>query len=289
MENILNLESLKFIFENIQIGVCVIESSTNKIVYVNKHFCELVDLQAQEILNLEDPFVLFSTKHIEYVKDYINFKLNDVDDASINKKYVKLRRIKKSKVVNTKFRILKFEQDSKTYLCLSAINITNLIKEKRAIAEKAETDFLTGIFNRLSIETKLNEFSNYSYGVIMFDVDNFKYFNDTYGHSMGDEILKKIVQEVKFSLRSKDIFARWGGDEFLILISDVSAKDLIKIANKIKNKVSSIDFGIDEKVTISIGAGIFDNQTTTELVIESIDKALYKAKHKGKNKVMWYL
>ncbi|MGC8706230.1 MAG: sensor domain-containing diguanylate cyclase [Desulfurella sp.] len=284
----LNTVSLLFILDNIQVAICILESSTNKIVYTNKSFCELVEFSKEELLNFEDPFELFSKNSLEYVKEYIRLKLEDVDDEDMNKKYVRLRRIKRERVVNTRFRILKFEQDSKTYLCISAINLTNLLREKKELKQKAQTDFLTGIYNRLSIETKLNEFDG-SYGVIIFDIDDFKYVNDTYGHNTGDEILKKVTQEVKSCLRSKDIFIRWGGDEFIIVITDILPKDLIKIARKIKDKVSSIDFGINKNITISMGAGIFDAQNTLESVINAIDKALYKAKHTGKNKIKWHI
>ncbi|MEO1785198.1 GGDEF domain-containing protein, partial [Thermodesulfobium sp. 4217-1] len=99
---------------------------------------------------------------------------------------------------------------------------------------------------------------------------------------------KKVSEEIKSSLREDDLFIRWGGDEFLIIVLNVSEDNLLSIVQKIGDKVSSIDFGIDEEVTISIGAGIFNSDITLDDLISRVDRALFNSKNNGKNTFSWY-
>ncbi|AEE14528.1 diguanylate cyclase [Thermodesulfobium narugense DSM 14796] len=286
----LSLNTLKFILENVEVGFCVYDVGLNKIVYANKYFMKLVNLELDDILSLDNPFILFPENKVAYVKEYMNIKINDLDESNYTKKYVKLRRLKNSTIVHTKFRILKFEQNNKPFLLISASNVTSLVKKIKNLDNKAQTDFLTGIYNRFSMEEKLTRLSqsSNSFGLIMFDIDNFKFFNDTYGHSKGDEILKKIAEKIKSSLRETDIFVRWGGDEFLLILMGVSKEDLLKIAKKIRNKVSEIDFGISEVITLSMGIGTFDNNNIDlDLLVEKVDNAMLKAKSLGKDTFIW--
>ncbi|AWB10309.1 diguanylate cyclase (GGDEF) domain-containing protein [Thermodesulfobium acidiphilum] len=121
----------------------------------------------------------------------------------------------------------------------------------------------------------------------MFDIDNFKHFNYTFEHTKGDEILKKVSEEVRSFLRKEDIFIRWDGDEFLIIVLDISDNTLLKIVQKIRDGISSIDFGIDEEVTISIGADIFNSNIDLDDLTSNIDRDLFNAKHNGKNTFSW--
>ena len=122
----------------------------------------------------------------------------------------------------------------------------------------------------------------------MIDIDFFKKVNDTYGHLIGDEILKHLVNTVKNTLRSSDIFARFGGEEFMILLPETAKKHALSKAEEIRTKVETTpykDENYDITITISIGvADKQDEQELKDLIIRS-DEALYLAKNNGRNQV----
>lgn len=156
------------------------------------------------------------------------------------------------------------------------------------LRSKAEIDPLTQILNRRALLEKLqniNLFMN-EYSVIMIDIDKFKSINDTYGHGVGDSVLKELSQIVKKSIRDKDIFVRWGGEEFLIL---VNSKDILKVeimAEKVRKSIELSLFTTVEHITASFGVSSPRNKEQTfEEILENADKALYQAKELGRNRV----
>ncbi|MCP4673330.1 MAG: diguanylate cyclase, partial [Desulfobacula sp.] len=134
---------------------------------------------------------------------------------------------------------------------LEAINI--LLKKQ------ATTDALTGIFNRITFnksiafEIKRAERYNTSLSLIIFDIDHFKQVNDSYGHSAGDNVLKCFTKLVSANIREIDIFARWGGEEFVILTPGTSLDDVNKLAEKLRSKIEVYDFSEPKKLTTSFG------------------------------------
>ncbi len=164
-------------------------------------------------------------------------------------------------------------------------------------AEKlAITDSLTGLFNRRFLEEKLaNElirvkaFKNYL-SIVMADIDHFKRINDTYGHKVGDEVLKMLGIILKANVREEDVVARYGGEEFVILLHNVSKYDAYKIAERIRIEVEETSFkeiGVLERITISFGISCFptDGEEAIDL-LRKADQALYQAKSSGRNRVV---
>ena len=124
----------------------------------------------------------------------------------------------------------------------------------------------------------------------MFDIDDFKGVNDKYGHQTGDEVLVKLTTEVKKCIGKGDIIGRYGGEEFIVLLPNVSKEKAINIAEKIRNNVEDAKIlGDKRKVTISIGIAMSAYESlNSEEIIERADQALYKAKHEGKNRcILW--
>jgi diguanylate cyclase (GGDEF)-like protein len=167
-------------------------------------------------------------------------------------------------------------------------------KDMMKLKELSSIDSLTGIKNRRSFfEASENHFKlakrkDLALCVIMLDIDFFKKVNDTYGHVVGDEILKFLVINVKKSLRKSDIFARYGGEEFIILLPDTTLEGGIKTAEKIRKRIESTTYKKDVEVNITISLGIAElkhEKTLTEL-IQKADEALYKAKKGGRNMVV---
>jgi diguanylate cyclase (GGDEF)-like protein len=121
----------------------------------------------------------------------------------------------------------------------------------------------------------------------MMDLDGFKNLNDNYGHAFGDKVLQKVAEIIGNNIRLVDDVIRYGGEEFLVILSRASERVTIKAAERIRKAVESVIFKDypDLKVTISIGATLCDSRVRFEDCIELADKALREAKENGKNKV----
>lgn len=162
-----------------------------------------------------------------------------------------------------------------------------------AMKELARTDHLTKIYNRRAFFEsserffKLSRRKALSLSVILIDIDHFKKVNDTFGHQIGDEVLKFLVTQVKKELRDSDIFARYGGEEFIILLPDTDLEGGVKTANKIRHLIQ--EFPYQEKVevafTISCGVAQLNHDILFKDLIKRADDALYRAKEYGRNRV----
>ena len=126
----------------------------------------------------------------------------------------------------------------------------------------------------------------------MCDIDLFNSVNDSYGHKAGDEVLKQIADTIKGVLRKSDLTIRYGGEEFLVLLTDQEKLTTVKVAEKIRKSVESKLFDIGEKgihITISIGVALYpEHSYNFEEVVKMADSALYKAKQSGRNRVVLY-
>jgi two-component system cell cycle response regulator len=172
----------------------------------------------------------------------------------------------------------------------------NILRSKNEeYYNKAYIDILTGAFNRRFLEEKEHElFLKYKtlkkeVVILMFDIDDFKKVNDTYGHDVGDIVLSEIGEIVKNIIRDDDIFIRYGGEEFVIILEDVKLKDAIKIAEKIRKTIEENIIQINDKkkikVTVSIGISeLRDEDKSLFDAIKRADEKLYKAKKSGKNR-----
>ncbi|MEA2064426.1 MAG: diguanylate cyclase [Gemmatimonadota bacterium] len=165
------------------------------------------------------------------------------------------------------------------------------------LEELAVTDGLTDLYNhRFFMESLSREFSRaHRAGVplacLMADIDDFKMFNDTYGHQKGDEILAEVGRILKNSRRGSDIVARYGGEEFVLLLPETDLKRALRLGEKLRKNVEKASVkdhvGGNLKVTISIGAYSFENNNIQDCheLVSRVDQALYLAKRSGKNKV----
>jgi diguanylate cyclase (GGDEF)-like protein len=121
--------------------------------------------------------------------------------------------------------------------------------------------------------------------LLLFDIDNFKSINDTFGHNVGDSVLKELVVLVGKSIRKSDIFIRWGGEEFAILLRYSEPMTVMKIADQIRSRIDKNSFKTIVHVTCSFGLTSILPHETLESIFERADKALYRAKSDGKNVV----
>jgi len=161
----------------------------------------------------------------------------------------------------------------------------------KTLYHQVHTDTLTGLHNRKYFFTKLSEIkANDRFSLILIDLDDFKNVNDTYGHIAGDQVLQQFAGILLHNTRKDDIIARWGGEEFAIILPDTEREVAYKIANRIRTVVEEHIFsyqGISCRITISMGLGSTKKELNfgTEQFIKIVDEALYKAKEK-KNSIV---
>lgn len=170
-----------------------------------------------------------------------------------------------------------------------------ILQEKiNEITFLSQHDYLTGIFNRRyfyeAIESEQQRSRRYKQqnALIMFDIDFFKHINDSYGHETGDKILKEVTRVVSANLRQNDIFARWGGEEFMIFLPHATDEGAIALAEKLRQLIENNPFEKKIKVTCSFGVTTVNADDEYSQKIQEIDKALYDAKNNGRNCIKTY-
>jgi diguanylate cyclase (GGDEF)-like protein/PAS domain S-box-containing protein len=155
-------------------------------------------------------------------------------------------------------------------------------------------DPLTGVGNRryteMILESRLNELQRYGwpFAALFIDLDNFKQVNDTYGHDVGDEVLRVVSRTLLLNLRSSDFIGRWGGEEFVGILVNIGEQQLDKIANKFRVLVEHSSIPVGErilKVTVSIGATLARQEDTQASLVKRADELLYKSKSGGRNRI----
>ncbi len=178
-----------------------------------------------------------------------------------------------------------------TYL-ISLNNISNLVREKEEIRLIADHDALTNIYNRVKFNSMFSETidsslrHNEEFSIILFDIDHFKNVNDTYGHNVGDKVLVELVSLVKIGLRDKDVFARWGGEEFVILSQRTNLRQVEQLANRLRKDIEGYSFEVVKKVTCSFGVSQYHVGDSKNDLFQRVDEALYIAKDRGRNQVI---
>ncbi len=172
----------------------------------------------------------------------------------------------------------------KEELLIRVGNLLNLYDFINQYKQKSEIDSLTKAHNRNILESKIDSlFHIYDKKTIaMLDIDYFKKINDTYGHQIGDEVLKYFAKHIKENIRKNDFLVRYGGEEFLIFMPNTTKEEAYVVLHKIKNTLKSVD-GI--KFTFS--SGIADEGDTLAEMIKIADERLYTAKKEGRNKIVF--
>lgn len=175
-------------------------------------------------------------------------------------------------------------------MCATAIQNARHVERVRQLAY---IDGLTGIFNRRFFELRIGEeierAKRFKKGlaIIMIDIDHFKRLNDEFGHLLGDEVLRQVSSIFSQHLRKIDVVCRYGGEEFVIMLSQTDADVAMKVAQKLRNLVAEWQFpGVPRPVYISAGVATFpENGTERDQLVKAADNALYVAKHTGRNRV----
>jgi len=170
-------------------------------------------------------------------------------------------------------------------------NISERKRMEQELEHQATRDHLTGAYNRRAFDAALRqsvqraEQEEQAFALLLFDIDHFKSVNDRHGHDMGDEILRRLAQRIRESLRSTDLLARWGGEEFTILLPDTRLQGAATFAERLRRQIADSRIrGLS--VTVSIGITAFRPGDDAQQLLARADDALYRAKKAGRNSVV---
>ncbi len=170
-------------------------------------------------------------------------------------------------------------------------DISQTFQEQIILQHKIIMDSLTGAYNREFYKTNITkiiqkrEYNHQQLGVIFFDIDHFKVINDTYGHAIGDEVLKELVARVSVSIRNDDYLLRWGGEEFVVFIATHSLKQAKRASEHLRSMIEHHPFKEVGKLTCSFGVTLHQYDEMIEKTIQRADEALYISKESGRNRV----
>ena len=159
----------------------------------------------------------------------------------------------------------------------------------------ASTDELTGLPNRRQFEQTLDDAlvrhrrTERPFGLLMVDIDHFKAVNDTYGHDVGDRVLEQVAATLRASVRGADMPARWGGEEFIVLLEEADLDDILTVAERVRRNVAALAFPVDDgtlECTVSLGAAVWpEDGDDDDILIRRADEALYHSKESGRDRV----
>ncbi len=229
---------------------------------------------------------------VQYIDKYTYGKKWIESVAKREKNQVKVKIFSKEDMLDRYYQVRISPLNSGNNYSLSFTDITDLESKRLRSKHEAEYDPLTKIYNRVKVNSVLKEMTfnvkkyNHRLTLILFDIDHFKRVNDEYGHNTGDSVLVELSSLIRGLLRSDDIFARWGGEEFVILLRDTSVNEGGMLASRLRKEIERFHFNIVENVTCSFGVTQFGAGDTESQFFERVDIALYEAKEKGRNQVI---
>lgn len=291
------------ILDSAENGILVVDSSLT-IRFWNNWLAVNTNIRKENAhgRTLDEVFTKTSFKILHRkVKIALKLKSSAYVNSTVDKYIIPIRL---GKITSSRFQYMR--QDavitaiSDTEVSVIIYDTTSLVEAKAVIDEhleivkkQASTDQLTGCYNRkmfherLISETARAKRHGCRYSLIIFDIDNFKSVNDTFGHLAGDEVLKAVAAAGSKGIRRSDTFARWGGEEFILLLPETGLKQATVVAEKVRRTISEYDCGDAGQQTCSFGVAEFSSSDGVDanLIIYQADKALYHAKENGKNRV----
>ena len=287
------------LFEAAQDGILILDAETGMIVDVNPFLIKLLGYSREEFLE-KRLWEVGAFKDIEASKDAFQ--------ALQKNEYIRYKdlplKTKDGRLIQVEFVSNVYWAGSERVIQCNIRDITErkqvqdaLLKSEALLREQSVRDHLTGVFNRRYMEETLGREllrasrKGLSLGIIMFDMDDFKGFNDTYGHAAGDAILRELGNLLLKHVRGEDIASRYGGDEFILIMSDASREVTVERAERLCEHVRHIHTQYEgqtlETVSLSVGVAIFpEHGSTSDVLLKSADDALYRAKREGRGRVV---
>lgn len=244
----------------------------------------------QEVMRVINDFSGETKNYNKGVDDYLEKFDHEFNDDSIKDAVKELISATVNLKQNGEKMSHKLEESTK--------EITVLRKNLEQVTLESQRDALTGVFNRKAFDKMFEERMQamqehpYELCLLMIDIDHFKQFNDRFGHLLGDEVLKIVARALMDTLKGRDVVARFGGEEFIVLLPETPMEGALKVAEIIRATIASKELKRKDtgenygNISVSIGAARFRHGSDTlESLTRRADEALYQAKHHGRNRV----
>ena len=227
---------------------------------------------------------------IAQLSDQIRLQIQAMDD-SISSEYFLIEKRKQHGIII-------FFSAVSLGLILGVCGSILLTRSRKKIVKLSQIDDLTGIYNRRGLEKAFKRLHNYrlanppvGFSILLMDLDKFKSINDRFGHDVGDLALKALADQTRKMIRSKDVFGRFGGEEFLVLLPETTSEEARILAERIRKGIASAAIELPGQgeaisVTVSIGCATSDGSSDVDPVLKAADKAMYQAKANGRNRVV---
>ncbi len=278
---------------NFQDNMIILTDGT-RIVEANKSFYDFFSTS-----NIDDFRRLYGCIDSQLIGDERSIRkiegeswIQNLLDGKFERNIAKIVSVKTGDTRTFMVKATKFPEEEEELYIVSMSDITDMEEEAKMLEKLATTDPLTKIYNRLKLnellafEVKKSDRYKLPLSLIMFDIDHFKDINDTYGHDIGDEVLIKLCESVSASIRETDVFARWGGEEFIIMLPNTADEGAQVMAENLRKVIENTNFGSVGVVTASFGVSEYCPDTNMRDVLKKVDDALYEAKKGGRNKVV---
>ncbi|QHF05800.1 diguanylate cyclase [Pseudomonas asturiensis] len=273
---------------NVALDPIFITDCSEVIVFANKAFQNVTGYDAAEIIG-HTPRIMRSGKHDGVFYEY--FKASLRKGKPFRTEFINKR--KDGSIFHAEHSIspLHNANGEITHFVSISQDLTQRIGREKQLIEIAHRDPLTGLHNRRAAEHELElhiqraRQSGKPFSLIIGDIDHFKSINDRYGHPIGDRVLKSVSSVLLHRIRAGDLAARWGGEEFLVLVPDISLEQASDLANRIREGVAELVIEEADAVTISLGVAELLSSEAAGALIKRADSSLYKAKRNGRNRV----
>ena len=300
----LNLANLKFKLDEERLFNDSLMESSNNILFIqdnnsiikaNNVFLKF--FQVNNVLEFNQKYNCISEVFMEYENFYskyiLNNKQNWLNQLSNDKKTSEYKILIMD--INTfepkAFQIDVTALNNSDKFLVTLVDITKITIKSKIFEIQATYDSLTNVYNR----NKFNEIIEKAYekykdnntylSFAIFDIDFFKNVNDEYGHIVGDETLVTFAQTINNNIRDTDVFARWGGEEFTLLLPNTNILEAYNIVEDLRIQIENVQFKLIGQKTCSVGITQFKDNDTIKAVVERADEALYESKNTGRNKV----
>lgn len=281
------IDTLSKVVEQIDDSV-IITDKRGVITYVNQAFCDHTGFSKKEVLGKNPKLLKSSVQNDTF---YENLWKTISSGEVFRKTLVNKKKNNDFYYENKTITPLKNDENDIIGYVSTGKDVTSETLMHKEMENIATFDKLTGIYNRYKfeelyeLESERSQRFSQPLSLILIDIDHFKLVNDTYGHTVGDEVLKKLADVIKNNIRKIDIFARWGGEEFLVLSPSTDLGNIQILAEKLRLAVESASFPGVDHLTISLGVSIFKNNDTFSELFKRVDQGLYYAKEHGRNQV----
>ncbi|GHG04816.1 GGDEF domain-containing protein [Thalassotalea marina] len=275
----------KLLFENASSPIVLTEPNGNIVLY-NKAFIGLLERLG---LNLQQSFGPFLKNIFEDQQRLITLVEEAFGNDEMASGEFKLNRSSTTgaavwvqAIVN-----LAITEDFHEFHQITLHDISQRRQQVEQLNIKANTDALTMLFNRRGGEAQIEKliYENIPFAMLLLDLNKFKQINDVYGHDAGDKVLVYVAMQLKKSVRKNDVLIRWGGDEFVVILTKVNARQASDITNKIISKIEKPYFLSNENIDVNVGASIGislfpDDEKHLSSLVQAADKAMYAIKEK---------